>query len=378
LHQLSVTFTPTDLADYTTATKTVTLDVTQSVLTVSANNFGRLYGTPNPTFTGSVIGSQNGDTFTETFSTSATTLSTVGQYPIIPAVSGTDLADYTQVVQNGTLTISKAPAVTTTTLSTTNIAYGLNVTITATVASTTSGTPTGTVSFFDNGAPLGTGTLSNGVTTYSSTTLPVGTNVITAVYSGDVNFSPSTASGTSGTTTVLITPLDFSIQLTSAATVEGVYGTTRQFTFHISPIGGTYPGVVQLAASPSGPILATYTFSPASIDKMGGPADVTLTVATRLLASSESPKGWPAKLSPIALGLFLLPLLGRRSRRSARKLTRLVTYSVLLLASLGAIGSMTGCGTGYSEHTYPITVTATSNGIQHTVTVDFHIDQSPQ
>jgi hypothetical protein len=106
--------------------------------------------------------------------------------------------------------------------------------------------------------------------------------------------------------------------------------------------------------------------------------DITLTVATRKLASSESPKGWPSRLAPIALGLFLLPLLGRRSRRSASKLTRLVTYSAMLLLSLGAIGSMTGCGAGYFDHNYPITVTAVSNGVQHTVSVDYHIDQSPQ
>ncbi len=377
--QLSVTFTPTDLVDYTTVTKTVSLNVTQATLTVAANNFSRLYGTSNPVFTGSVTGTQNGDIFTESFSNSATTLSTVGQYPIIPSVTGTDLADYTQVIQNGTLSITKAPALTTTTLSTTNIAYDLPVTVTANVASTTSGTPTGTVSFFDNGSPLGTGTLSNGVGSYTTTSLSVGTHVITAVYSGDVNFSSSSATGASGTNTVLITPLDFSIQLTSSSTVEGTYGSTRTFTFHLAPIGGTYPGVVQLSASPTGPILATYTFSPNSIGKVAGPMDVTLTVATRKLASSESPKGWPGRVSPVALGLFLLPLLGLRySRRSAGKLSRILTYSALLLMSLGAIGTMTGCGSGYADHTYPITITATSNGIQHTVSVDYHIDQSPQ
>ncbi|MGD0445263.1 MAG: MBG domain-containing protein, partial [Edaphobacter sp.] len=378
-NQLSVTFTPTDLTDYTTATKTVTLNVTQAVLTIEANSFTRLYGTPNPTFTGSVTGAQNGDTFTETFSNSALTSSTVGQYPITPAAAGTNLADYAQVVQNGTLSITKAPATMTTNLSTTNIAMGLNVTVTATVASTTTGTPTGTVNFFDNGSPLGTDTLSNGVATYSSSTLPVGTNVITAVYSGDVDFFSGSATASSGSSTVLITPLDFSIQLTSQATVEGTYGTSRQFTFHLAPIGGTYPGVVQLQASPTGPILATYTFSPASIDKAAGPMDVTLTVATQKLASSETPKDWRSRISPVALGLFLLPLLGLRySRRSQKKLTRIITYSALLLLSLGAIGTMTGCGTGYDDHTYPITITATSSGIQHTVSVDFHIDQSAQ
>jgi hypothetical protein len=136
---------------------------------------------------------------------------------------------------------------------------------------------------------------------------------------------------------------------------------------------------VNLQASPTGPILATYTFSPASIDRTAGPMDITLTVATRKLASSEAPKDWSSRVSPIALGLFLLPLLGLRySRRSASKLTRLITYSALLLLSLGGIGAMTGCGAGYFDHTYPITVTATSNGVTHTVRVDFHIDQSPQ
>src|SRR6202012_3292724 len=119
------------------------------------------------------------------------------------------------------------------------------------------------------------------------------------VYSGDTNFSPSTASGTSGSTTVLITPLDFSIQLTSQGTVEGPSGTPRQFPFHTTPIGGTYPGVVQLSASPTGPILATYTFSPATIDKAAGPMDITLTVATRKLASSDTPKGLAGRISPI-------------------------------------------------------------------------------
>ena len=81
----------------------------------------------------------------------------------------------------------------------------------------------------------------------------------------------------------------------------------------------------------------------------------------------------------LLLGLFLLPLLGLRySRRTSKKLTRVITNSVLLLLSLGAIGTISGCGSGYFDHTYPITITATSNGIQHAVTVDFHIDQSPQ
>ncbi|MGH9598130.1 MAG: Ig-like domain repeat protein, partial [Edaphobacter sp.] len=377
--QLSVTFTPTDTANFSSATKAVSLTVSQANLNVSANSFTRLYGVANPVFTGVITGQQNGDIFIESFSNSATITSDPGQYPIIPSAAGTNLSAYTVAVQNGTLTVTKAPVVITATLSAPSTPYGLNVATTASVASTTTGTPTGTITFFDNGRQIGTGNLSNGVAAFATAGLSVGNHVITTSYSGDTDFSPNTASGATGTTSILITPLDFTIQLTSQGTVEGIYGTTRQFTFHLTPIGATYPGSVQLVASPSGPILATYTFSPASIDKTAGPIDITLTVATRKLASSETPKGWSSGISPIAFGLFLLPLFGLRySRRSAGKLGRLITYSALLLLSLGAIGSATGCGSGYFDHNYPITVTATSNGIQHAVNVDFHIDQAPQ
>jgi len=377
--QLSVTFTPNDTANYTSATKVVPLTVSQSTLTVFANSYTRLYGLANPTFQGSITGAQNGDTFTETFSNTASVPSGPGQYPIIPTAAGANLSDYTLVIQNGMLTVTQAPVVITTTLSTSSIAFGLNVTMTANVASTTTGIPTGTIKFLDNGNTLGSAALSNGVATFTSAGLSVGTHVIVAVYSGDTDFSPNTASAATGTNTIVITPLDFSLQVTSQGTVEGTYGTTRQFTMHIAPIGGTYPGDVQFITNNNGPLLSTYTFSPATVTKTGGPMDIVLTVATRKLASNESPKDLSSKLSHIALGLFLLPLLGLRySRRTSKKLTRIITNSVLLLLSLGAIGTMSGCGSGYFDHTYPITITATSNGIQHTVTVDFHIDQAPQ
>ncbi|MCU1251405.1 MAG: hypothetical protein JWQ49_4434, partial [Edaphobacter sp.] len=378
--QLSLTFTPNDTSNYTSATKTVSLTVSPANLTISANNYTRLYGLANPVFQGSITGAQNGEIFAETLSSIASVTSDPGQYPIIPAASGAKLSDYVQVVQNGMLTVTKAPVAITTTLSAPSLAYGLNVTMTANIASTTSGLPTGTVKFLDNGKPIGTAVLSNGVATFTTAGLQVGTHVIVPVYSGDTDFIASTASASSsGSNTVLITPLDFTLQVISSPTVEGIYGTTRQYTLHIAPIGGTFPGDVQFTTNNNGPLLTTYTFSPATVSKTGGPTDIILTVATRKLASNQSPKDLSSKLSQIALGLFLLPLLGLRySRRTSKKLARIITNAVLLLASLGAIGTISGCGSGYFDHTYPITITAISNGIQHTVTVDFHIDQSPQ
>ena len=78
---------------------------------------------------------------------------------------------------------------------------GQSVTFTATIAAVSpgSGTPTGTVDFFDGTptigtTPLDTETLQAGVATFSTSTLTVATHSITAVYSGDTNFTTSTSS----------------------------------------------------------------------------------------------------------------------------------------------------------------------------------------
>jgi hypothetical protein len=49
------------------------------------------------------------------------------------------------------------------------------------------------VTFEDGSTVLGTGTLTNGVATYTTSSLAVGSHTITAVYSGDSNYSGSTS-----------------------------------------------------------------------------------------------------------------------------------------------------------------------------------------
>ena len=58
---LSVTFTPTDTADYTTATQTVQLTVNQAPLTITANNKTKAYGAPLPILDASYSGFVNGE-----------------------------------------------------------------------------------------------------------------------------------------------------------------------------------------------------------------------------------------------------------------------------------------------------------------------------
>jgi hypothetical protein len=47
-------------------------------LTVTAANASRVYGDPNPTFTGTITGIKNGDNITAVYATTATPASPVG------------------------------------------------------------------------------------------------------------------------------------------------------------------------------------------------------------------------------------------------------------------------------------------------------------
>ena len=108
-----------------------------------------------------------------------------------------DSTDYTTA--STTVTVNVAQAGTTTALSSSMnpTVYGQAVTFTATVASAVPsvGPPTGSVTFFAGATTLGSAPLSGGVASLAVTTLTVGSDSITAVYSGDPNFtgSPSTA-----------------------------------------------------------------------------------------------------------------------------------------------------------------------------------------
>jgi len=70
---------------------------------------------------------------------------------------------------------------------------GNTVTFTATVISSTAGTPTGSVAFKDRATSLGTGMLSSGKATLTTAALAPGTHSVTAIYDGDSNFDESTS-----------------------------------------------------------------------------------------------------------------------------------------------------------------------------------------
>jgi hypothetical protein len=99
------------LGNYTVTKTDGVLTITQAPLTVTAADATRLYGNPNPVFTGTIVGIKNGDAITATYSSPATVLSDVGTYPIIPALVDPTLklGNYAVTSINGILTINPSP-----------------------------------------------------------------------------------------------------------------------------------------------------------------------------------------------------------------------------------------------------------------------------
>jgi len=352
-------------AFFKSATASASLTVSANVLTVSANDASRVYGTSNPTFTGSVAGAVNGDTFTESFTTTATLSSNAGSYAIVPSATGANLSSYSVVTNNGTLTVSRAGSTTALALSGgTN--PGATVTLNATVSSATTGTPTGTVSFYDGTTLLDTATLISGTASYSTSSLsPALSHPLTAVYSGDINFLTSTSSAT----TVTIGGLDFTMSALPP-TQSGDAGTSFAYNLAIAPTYASYPGTVNFSVTGL-PQNATVSFSPASLAADAGKQTVTMAVNTAGVLAESRPTS--LRRNAVAVMAFLLlPLFGAgRLRREGRRLANLICVLIALLAAT----ALTGCGvnTKMVTQTFTLTVTATSGTVQHTSTVSLDL-----
>jgi subtilase family serine protease len=190
------------------------------------------------------------------------------------------------------------------------ISQGQNVTFTATVSSSTA---VGNVSFFNNGSTtaLGTATLtttSNGVATFSTTTLPTGTNNVTATYNGDALIKPATTT-TAATVTVIQPTFTVASNPTSTTVVAGhTAPTTGTITVTITPANGynqvTTPSCTGL---PTG---ATCAFNPTTVTPDGVHAittSMTISTAASMAAATTaimiSASGGGVTPQPVAFSL---------------------------------------------------------------------------
>ncbi len=141
--------------------------------------------------------------------------------------------------------------------------YHQSVTFRAQVSSSTAGVPGGSVTFYDSSTALGTVTISGGVASFSTTSLPAGSHTIVARFNGSPKYSVSTTSITqtvnqAATTTKLVSslnPSSYGKSVTFTGTVTSAAGI---------PLSGgiTFKdGTVALATVPVNNGVASYTTS---------------------------------------------------------------------------------------------------------------------
>ncbi len=357
------------------------LTVTPLPLTASATGIAQQYGQAIPSITGTLSGvlPQDASNVTAVFSTTATNTSPVGQYPITVSLTGTAAGNYTVALAAGSGDLAIGQAASTISLASSNGTpyLGAPVTVTAQVGSTTIGMPTGSVVFYDGTTVLGTATVdSTGSVSYSTNAFAAGAHSITAVYSGDTNFSNVTSAVT--VVTVGAMP-DFTIASAGATSQIANPGQSATYNFTVQSLGAAFTSPVTLTASglPAG---ATATFAPATITPGSSATTFSLSIqAPTLKTANEAPSSSRNPLLAVSSAVLLLPLMGNKRLRMRFGRMPRTLFSVLLLLLSGALlMGLTGCGTGgffpQNPQSYNITVTATATSVagttlQHATTV---------
>ncbi len=183
--------------DTVTVAKKTGPELGGAALTATVENASREYGTANPQFAYVVTGTLvNDDTYPTAvtgvpiYTSTDMVASPVGStFPV--NISGLASQNYLITIVPGTLTIVAASTTTALSANATETQYGDPLTLTAAVAPSGA---TGTVVFSNGSTVLGTGGVSGGVATLTTSTLNAGTYVITANYGGDGNYGASTSS----------------------------------------------------------------------------------------------------------------------------------------------------------------------------------------
>lgn len=228
---------------------------------------------------------------------------------------------------------------------------GDSVTLTATVTTTGSNLPTGSVTFYNGSSVLGTGVLGAGgrqgtvggsqVATFTTTTLPVGSDTITATYyGGDANNATSTSQPLTET-------VNSSFTLSApTAPAPAPAGTATTSTFTVTPTGGTFSSAVTFSCNGLPDATVSCGFSPTQIASGTlGAQSITLTITTsgpntsssrsviRRRADNRSP--WLPLSLPLA-GVVVAGFAGRKRSKYA--------MAAGLCAALLMAGLLIACG----------------------------------
>jgi hypothetical protein len=246
---------------------------------------------------------------------------------------------------SGTTSLSGTPIATATVLTAApgSSTYGQSVTLMATISPFSLGgfaTDGDTVTFLNGATAIGTGTLTGGVATLTLTTLPAGTDSLTAVYAGDANFLTSTSPALSYSVTAVIGASTITLALSSSSVSSGTVVTLTAAVSNGSPVTmGTVnfcnfaetclnsPGLMGTAQLTSAGT-ATYSFIPAigshiyyavfqgtAANKAATSSQETLTVTglyptTTAISSSGLPGSYTLTGTVVSLGSLTAPRKG--------------------------------------------------------------------
>jgi autotransporter-associated beta strand protein len=273
-HTILAIYTPAGGSSFQTSTSSVLTVIVESVTTTTLTSSANPAGLNQPvTLTATIAATSPGAstsfggtvTFSDFFNgvttplasnvsvdpatgiaTYTTTSLALGTHAISASYSGS-LANYdapsSTVAPLGEI-IRYAASITTLISSQNPSPQGNNVTFTATITPVVgtppaAGNPTGTITFMDGTTPLGTSPIVGVTASFTTTTpLAVGTHPITAVYSGNTNFAPTTSNSLSQN--VLFTTATSLITSISPST----FGQSVTFTATVTSTGGIPVGTV--------------------------------------------------------------------------------------------------------------------------------------
>ncbi len=265
------------------------------------------------------------------------------------------------------VTVTVAPAVTTTTLtSSANPSYaGQSVTFTAMIAGLAPGAG-GTVIFSNGSTTLGTATVSNGSAKYATTLSSAGNQTITAAYGGDANDAGS--SGTVDQAVEAPVTIGAGSGGSNALTVTSGQSVTAKVS--VAAAAG-FSGTVNFSCTGL-PANAACSFSPASMAVSGTTAvSTTMTVSTGTTTTAGTRDDESLHpMTVLACGLPLLGLLVLLPVGRGRRLLLCLGFTMLVAAS-----GLTGCGGGNSAQSsatkttpgsYTFNVVATSGATTST------------
>ncbi len=168
---------------------------------------------------------------------------------------------------------------------------------------------------------------------------------------------------------LVVGDLDFTLSAPNGTTLTATTGQSASLDFLLAPTNGRYSGPLTVTLQGTLPPLGTYTLTPSTIANSAGSTIITLAIQTHLLTGSVSRERILGATAASALCLLLfVPLLPSRRRR--------LPAALLLTVALAFLPA--GCGSGYHDHVYPLTLVVTDGHFTHTLPVTLHILGSAQ